>query len=90
MPCAPLTQDAAGTRAGSGTSAPEDELRRWARSHVEHIHRLKRDVSVYVLGMIALTAIWAIVEWQDNGAFERLSGGTNPGETGNRGSLTSP
>jgi hypothetical protein len=51
----------------------DDELRVWARKHVERVRRLKRDVSVYVLGMVTLTTVWALVEWQDNGAFERLS-----------------
>lgn len=61
-------------------SLQDDELRAWAREHVERVHRLRRDLAVFVLGMVALTAIWALVEWQDNGAFERFSGGDNPGD----------
>lgn len=64
-------------------SAPvssDDELRAWARQHVERVHRLKRDVALYVLGMAAVTVAWVLVEWNDNGAFERLSGGNNPGD----------
>ena len=30
--------------------------------------------------MTTLTGIWALVEWQDNGAFERLSDNGNPGD----------
>ena len=30
--------------------------------------------------MAVLTAVWALVEWQDNGAFERFSGGANAGD----------
>ena len=30
--------------------------------------------------MVALSAVWALVQWQDNGAFERFSGGDNPGD----------
>ena len=62
------------------TGAQDDELRAWARKHVERVRRLKRDFAVFVLGMASLTAIWALVEWQDNGAFERFSGGNNPGD----------
>jgi hypothetical protein len=62
------------------SNPPDDELRAWARKHVERVHRLKRDLAVFVLGMVALTSIWVLVEWQDNGAFERFSGGNNPGD----------
>ena len=41
---------------------------------------MKRDVAAYVLGMVAVTAVWTLVEWNDNGAFERFSGGNNPGD----------
>lgn len=64
----------------TAASTEEDELRAWARKHVERVHRLQRDALAYVLGMVALTAIWVLVEWQDNGAFERLSNGNNPGD----------
>ena len=30
--------------------------------------------------MVVLTAIWALIEWQDNGAFERFSNDGNPGD----------
>ena len=59
---------------------PEDELREWARKHVERVRKLKRDAAVFVLGMVALTGVWAVVEWQDNGRFERLSDNGNPGD----------
>ena len=62
------------------TSPQEDELRTWARRHVQRVHRLKRDAAVFVLGMVALSAVWALVQWQDNGAFERFSDGDNPGD----------
>ncbi len=44
------------------------------------LRRLKCDVAIYVLGMAALTGVWALVEWNDNGAFERFSTGNNPGD----------
>ena len=62
------------------TAAPDAELRAWARKHVERVRKLKRDVAVFVLGMTALTALWAVIEWQENGAFERFSSQGNPGD----------
>lgn len=62
------------------TPQPEDELRVWARKHVERVHRFWRDLALYGLGMVVITSIWVLVEWQDNGAFERFSGGNNPGD----------
>jgi hypothetical protein len=59
---------------------PADESREWARKHVERIHRLKLNVAVFALGMIVLTPLWALIEWQDNGAFERWSNNSNPGD----------
>ena len=59
---------------------PDGELRAWARKHVERAQKLKRDIAIYVLGMAALTSVWVLVEWQDNGGFERLSDNGNPGD----------
>ena len=59
---------------------PESELREWARKHIDRVHKLKRDVAIYLLGIATLTGVWALVEWQDNGAFERFSDNGNPGD----------
>ena len=59
-------------------SPPEDELRHWARRHVERVRHLKKSIAYYALGMLVLTPIWALVQWQDNGAFERFSTHSNP------------
>jgi hypothetical protein len=74
------TNERTASQPAPATSQPDDELRVWARKHVERVHRLKRDVAVFVLGMVVLTSVWVLVEWQDNGAFERFSGGNNPGD----------
>jgi len=58
----------------------DDELRAWARQHVERVHRLKLHVAAFALGMIVLAPVWLLVEWQDNGAFERWSDNGNPGD----------
>jgi hypothetical protein len=30
--------------------------------------------------MVVLTPLWALIEWQDNGGFERWSNNSRPGE----------
>jgi hypothetical protein len=65
---------------GRQTPPPDKEVREWARKHVERVRKVKRDLAIYVLGITSLTGIWALVEWQDHGGFERLSGNGNPGD----------
>jgi hypothetical protein len=43
------------------------------------IRRLKFHVAAWVLGMAVLTPLWALIEWQDNGGFERFSDNSQPG-----------
>ena len=62
------------------TTAPDDELRKWARQHVERVQRLKLHVAAFLLGMVVLTPVWLLVEWQDNGAFKHWSSNGNPGD----------
>ena len=59
---------------------PESELRAWARKHIDRVHKLKRDFAIYLLGIATLTGVWALVEWQDNGALKHLSDNGNPGD----------
>jgi hypothetical protein len=81
VPTEMLTERAQVSPEPPATRPTEDgELRAWARKHVERVHKLKRDIAIYVLGMAALTSVWALVEWQDNGGFERLSDNGNPGD----------
>jgi hypothetical protein len=56
------------------------ELRRFARTRLERIGRLKFHVAAWVLGMVVLTPLWALIEWQDNGHFERWSANSRPGD----------
>jgi hypothetical protein len=37
-------------------------------------------VASWALGMAVLTPLWALIEWQDNGAFERWSDASRPGD----------
>lgn len=43
------------------------------------IQRLKFHVAAWLFGMVVLTPLWALIEWQDNGAFERWSSNSRPG-----------
>jgi predicted anti-sigma-YlaC factor YlaD len=43
-------------------------------------HPVRFHVSAWVLGMAVLTPLWALIEWQDNGAFERWSSSSRPGD----------
>lgn len=60
--------------APAGTS-----LRAVARTRLERIGRLKFHVAAWALGMLLVTPIWALIEWQDSGGFERWS---NDGQRG--------
>jgi hypothetical protein len=55
------------------------ETRRYAYGRLEAFRRLRFHVSAWVLGMIVISPLNALIEWQDNGAFERLSGDNQPG-----------
>jgi uncharacterized membrane protein YphA (DoxX/SURF4 family) len=41
---------------------------------------LKFHVAAWLFGMVVLTPLWALIEWQDNGGFERWSNNSRPGE----------
>ena len=60
-------------------AATTDEVRRFARRRLDGIRRLKFHVAAWVLGMIVITPLNALIEWQDNGSFERLSSNSQPG-----------
>lgn len=72
MPAEILTENGRSTAPPVPTSTEADPLRDWARKHVERVRRLKLHVAEFVLGMIVLTPIWALVEWNDNGGFKRF------------------
>ena len=57
-----------------------DELRRVARARLERIGRIRFHVAAWVLGMLVLTPLWALIEWQDNGGFQRFSDNSTPGD----------
>ena len=80
------------TKNGQASAPPaptrDEELRYWARRHVERVRRIKLHIGAFLLGMAVLTPVWAIVEWQDNGGFERWGNDGTPA-SGSRGSCTS-
>jgi H+/Cl- antiporter ClcA len=50
-----------------------DQDREWARHHLERVRRLKLHVAAFVVGMVVLTPVWALTQWQTSGGFERWS-----------------
>ena len=64
----------------SAVTEPDDELRAFARKHIEHVRRLRLHIAAFVLGMVVLTPVWALAEWQTAGGFERLSDNGSPGD----------
>ena len=42
--------------------------------------RSRFHLAAWSLGMLALTPLWALLEWQDNGAFERWRRNSQPGD----------
>ena len=54
-------------------------LRGLARARLERVKRLKSNVAAWLLAMIVLTPVNALIEWQDNGGFERVSRNSQPG-----------
>ena len=78
MPAEMLTKNDGATRP---TIPPrDDELRYWARRHVERVRRVKLHIGAFVLGICVLTPVWALVEWQDNGSFQSWGNDGAPGE----------
>jgi hypothetical protein len=57
-----------------------DAVDRDARTRLERLGRLKFHVAAWALAMLVVTPLWALIEWQDNGGFERW------GTDGQRGS----
>ena len=80
MPAELFTKNGRTASRPPSASPPEAELRKWARRHVEQVRRAKLHFAAFVLGMAVLTPIWALVEWQDHGAFERWSNNGSPGD----------
>jgi hypothetical protein len=55
------------------------ELRRLAYERLARIGRLRFHIAAWALGMAVIAPLNALIEWQDNGNFERLSSNSQPG-----------
>jgi len=44
------------------------------------MQRLKFHAAAWLFGTVVLTPLWALIEWQDNGCFERWSNNSQPGD----------
>jgi hypothetical protein len=60
-------------------AATTNEVRRSVRRRLAGVRRLKFNLAAWVLGMFVITPLNALIEWQDNGGFERLSRNSQPG-----------
>lgn len=59
----------------------EEELRRLALQHLERVRRFRLAVASYALGMVVLTAVWALTEYHNSGGWpQRLSDDGRPGD----------
>jgi hypothetical protein len=47
---------------------------------VLRMQQLKFHVAAWLFGMVMLMPLWALIEWQDNGGFERWSNNSQPGD----------
>jgi hypothetical protein len=54
-------------------------LRRLARARLERVQRLKFNAAAWLLAMVVLTPVNLLIEWQDNGGFQRISRDSQPG-----------
>ena len=61
------------------TGPADAALRRLARARLERVQRLKSNVAAWLLAMIVLTPVNVLIEWQDNGGFQRISRDSQPG-----------
>ena len=50
-----------------------------ADAGAERRGRLKFHVAAWAFGMLVVTPLWALIEWQDNGGLERWSSDSQPG-----------
>jgi hypothetical protein len=59
----------------------EAELdREGERLDAQDARRLRFHIAAWVLGMLVLTPLWALIEWQDNGGFARWSDNGHRGD----------
>jgi hypothetical protein len=78
---AEIDRDVARRTGAVGNEIPASrELRRFSLAQLERIGQLKFRAASWLLGMAVLTPLWALIEWQDDGAFERFSNDSQPGD----------
>ena len=82
MPTDTTTKNGLVTTEALPAAPPHDEeLRRVAHRHLENVRKFKLYLSMYVLGMLVLTPVWALTEYLNaDGWPERFSEQSNPGD----------
>jgi hypothetical protein len=77
---AEVDREAEGLQNALREDRPADAaLRRLARVRLGHVNRLKFNLAAWLLAMIVLAPVNVLIEWQDNGGFQRISGDSQPG-----------
>jgi len=77
---AEVDREAGGLQNALMEDGPADPaLRRLARVRLEHVSRLKFNLAAWLLAMVVLAPVNVLIEWQDNGGFQRFSGDSQPG-----------
>ena len=64
----------------SGGAPADAELGSFAVARLGRLGRSRFHVAAWALGMLVVTPLWALIEWQDNGGFERWSDQGNRGD----------
>ncbi len=70
---------AAADPSGAPGRAPSPAARTRGLRRLDGVRRIRFHVAAWVLGMVIITPLWALIEWQDNGALERFSADGRPG-----------
>jgi hypothetical protein len=59
----------------------EETLRLLATEHLERVRKFKVDAAAFLVGILVISCIWAITEYQNSGGWpERLSDNGQPGD----------
>jgi hypothetical protein len=67
------------TPSGDPLQAPSPAARPRALRRLDAVRRIRFHVAAWLLGMVIITPLWALIEWQDNGGLERSSADGRPG-----------
>jgi hypothetical protein len=79
----PVTKNGRVTTEAAPALPARDEgtLRSLALQHIERVRKFKLDLAAFIVGMLVLSGIWALTEYQNSGGWpQRLSDNGMPGD----------